>query len=294
MAFIRFFLLLLAACVFSSSAQDGDKKQPIALNDLLAQGSIDPGTAAAISDRLRNELFNTGIFTVIERSQMQEILKEQGFQAAGACSSDACVVEMGQMLGVRFFIVGSIAKVGSTFAISSRMIDVQSGKIIQIANSDCRCEVDDVLLKSTVEIAKKMAKGASAHTGTQLPAGKKAGPAVESAPAAPKPEVIPAATEAGEKPAGKSRLGLRLGLGGGALACLTAGFIFNSGAQKKIDDALRNKNAYTTAPSNAEYTKYNTAYKSDISQARQQNLVRNIAYGLGGALAAGVALTWAF
>lgn len=151
----------LVLCIFLLSVQTlfaTDKKLLVALNDLSPQGTLDVGTAQAISDRLRNELFNTGAFSVVERSQMQEILKEQGFQQSGACSTDACVVEMGQLLGVQLIIVGSIAKVGATFTINARMIDVSTGKIVQTATSDCRrCEIDDVLLKSAVDIANKMA-----------------------------------------------------------------------------------------------------------------------------------------
>ncbi len=126
----------------------------VAVNDLDPKG-IDMETADVISDRLRTELFKTGFFTVVERGQMEEILKEQGFQQSG-CISDACSVEMGQLLGVANMIAGTIGKVGETFTINLRLIDVGTGKILFTANIDLRGKIDDVLSKSTVDIAKKL------------------------------------------------------------------------------------------------------------------------------------------
>jgi TolB-like protein len=156
-------LLLVLYC----SANEASTKTTIALTDLSGQGSVDKSTALVISDRLRSELFNTSAFVVLERGQMQDILKEQGFQQTG-CTSDACIVEAGQLLGVKFIIAGSLGKVGSTYTLNLRMIDVETGKIIRAANSDCRCEIDDVLSRTTVDVASKMANIAIGNSSQQV------------------------------------------------------------------------------------------------------------------------------
>jgi hypothetical protein len=91
---------------------------------------------------------------------MQDILKEQGFQQAG-CTTDQCAVETGQMLGVKYMVVGSIGLVGHTYTIASRLIDVSTASMVATANVDCRCEIDDVLSRSTVEIARKLGQSFS-------------------------------------------------------------------------------------------------------------------------------------
>jgi len=151
--------LIAIACLFTSLlASTESARTTLALTDLKGQGGIDSSTASFMSDRLRNELFNTGAFTVVERDQMSEILKEQGFWQSGACSNDACVVEVGQLLGVKQMLAGSIGKVGSTYSISVRLIDVATGRIVQTANSDCKCEVDDVLSHSPALEKKEIRK----------------------------------------------------------------------------------------------------------------------------------------
>ena len=42
----------------------------------------------------------SGCFRVIERTEMDNILREQGFQKSGACDDENCLVEVGQLLGV--------------------------------------------------------------------------------------------------------------------------------------------------------------------------------------------------
>ena len=55
---------------------------------------------------------------------MGEVLKEQGFQQS-CCTSNECVVEVGQLLGVQQMISGSIGKVGDIFTVSVRIIDIK-------------------------------------------------------------------------------------------------------------------------------------------------------------------------
>ena len=123
----------------------------IAVNEFKGEG-VDSSTAKIITDRVRSELFKTKAFTVIERDEMNQILKEQGFQQTG-CVSDACAVEVGQLLGIQQMIAGSIGKVGSTYTINARIIDVSTGKVIRFANIDCMCPIDHVLTQSTAKVA---------------------------------------------------------------------------------------------------------------------------------------------
>ena len=55
----------------------------LAINDFQPEG-IDSSTARLISDRIRSELFRIGAFNVIERNEMYQILREQGFQQTGS------------------------------------------------------------------------------------------------------------------------------------------------------------------------------------------------------------------
>lgn len=167
---------LLMSAVFVS-AQDEIKKN-IAVMTLKNTAGISPGEAELITDRLSSELFNTGKVNVMERNQMNDILKEQGFQQSGACTDEACLVEMGQLLGVQGLVSGSIGKLGSMFMLNLRVIDVTSGAITQVVSEDVKGNIED-LVGRLGNIAERLISGKSAKT---MPAPVVAAPAPEATP----------------------------------------------------------------------------------------------------------------
>jgi len=106
---------------------------------------VSESEAELLTDRLRIELFNTGSFGVMERGQMQEILKEQGFQQSGACTDEGCMVEMGQLLGVQQLIGGSIGRLGSMFLINIRCINVTTARIEAVVSEDINGSIEQVV-----------------------------------------------------------------------------------------------------------------------------------------------------
>jgi hypothetical protein len=75
---------------------------------------------------------------------MNEILKEQGFQMTG-CTSSECAVEAGKILNVAKMVGGSIGKIGTTYTLDLRIIDVATGKIESISTVDTPEPIDNVL-----------------------------------------------------------------------------------------------------------------------------------------------------
>ncbi len=89
------------------------KKVDLAVLDLKPQGDVTPDNAQIISDRVRAELFRTGRYRIIERSEMQAIIKEQGFQQTqDNCEVTDCSVALGKILAVRQIVVGSVSQLG--------------------------------------------------------------------------------------------------------------------------------------------------------------------------------------
>jgi len=120
--------------------------------------NISQGEALTLTDRFRNEIIKTNKYTIVERTEMEEILKEQGFQQTG-CTSNECVVEVGALLGVQQMISGSIGKVGDIFTVSVRIIDIQTGKILKTTDYDIRGNISEMLTKGMREVALKLVTG---------------------------------------------------------------------------------------------------------------------------------------
>lgn len=147
---ILFLMLLFNSIV---KGEELTKKPLIALNSLLAQG-ITEHEAVTLTDVLRNELINTGKFQVMERGQMEEILKEQAFQMSGTCDEAACLVEMGQLLGIEQLFAGTIGMVGKAYSINVRIISVQTGKILKSVSHSYSGPIEDLLTGEMRTVAK--------------------------------------------------------------------------------------------------------------------------------------------
>ena len=53
----------------------------------LQASDVTPGEVALVTDAIGSHLQKDGVFRVMERSQMEKILGEQGFQQSGACDA---------------------------------------------------------------------------------------------------------------------------------------------------------------------------------------------------------------
>jgi len=144
-------MLFVAVANVPSFAQQAPTSNSIekvnyAVMPLKNGDGVTEGEASLITDRLRIEIFQTGHVEMMEREQMQDILKEQGFQNSGACDEESCLVEMGQMLGVERMITGSLGRLGTTmFMLNLRVIDVGTGKLLSVESVDVRGQIEDVV-----------------------------------------------------------------------------------------------------------------------------------------------------
>ena len=75
------------------------EKMRIVVMSLKADGVADR-TARTVTNMLRTEFINIGRFTVVERAQMDAILKEQGLQQTG-CTDQECAVQIGKLMSAK-------------------------------------------------------------------------------------------------------------------------------------------------------------------------------------------------
>ena len=151
-------LLLTLALLFSTTYIYAQEQKTIAaVMDLQVGEGISQSVCSTLSDYLRAQLFNTQKFAIVTRENMEQILKEQQFQLSG-CTSNECVVQAGQLLGVSKIFTGSLGKVGTTYVITLKLINVESGKAERVETEKCAQCKEETLLISMENIANKIAK----------------------------------------------------------------------------------------------------------------------------------------
>lgn len=133
----------------------------IAVTDLDAEG-LDQSEVKVLSEQLRYELSQTNSFSIVERSRMEDILREQGFQQSG-CTSDACAVEMGQLLGVSYMVTGTVGKAGDYTIVNARIVDVGSAKVIVNERVKHSGSIESLIDKRLPQIAERLTAGFGAY-----------------------------------------------------------------------------------------------------------------------------------
>lgn len=155
LSLLALFVLGLGSPILAQEAPK-EKLPMVAVLPLDARGlTSEEGTV--MTEMLGSELLQTGAFRVMERSQMDKILAEQGFQKSGACDNSQCAVEMGQLLGIERMVVGSIGKVGRTFLVSVRMVNVGTGEILKSVSRTTTGDVEDILTRMLPIVASDLA-----------------------------------------------------------------------------------------------------------------------------------------
>jgi TolB-like protein len=128
------------------------EKMQIAVLDLQPKG-VSKVVAGGVTDLLRAHLVDVGVFTVVERGQMSEILKEQGFQMTG-CTDQACAVQVGQLLSANKILVGEVTRLGNSILITVRIVDVEKG-VGEYATRETAAN-EDLLEEATEKLSKKL------------------------------------------------------------------------------------------------------------------------------------------
>ena len=87
------------------------------------------------------EMFCTGFveskrFAIIEREQIEKIFREKQFAQTGEVDAETAR-KLGKVLGVGYLLIGSVSRLGETFEIDARLVDVATGETKTASHGSC-------------------------------------------------------------------------------------------------------------------------------------------------------------
>lgn len=85
--------------------------------------------AVTISNRLHSKVVESGQFIVIEIDRVKNIIDELNFHQTGFIRDDY-IIQIGQQLGARWMVAGSVGKIGDTYTIDVRTIDIKTRRTL--------------------------------------------------------------------------------------------------------------------------------------------------------------------
>lgn len=122
-------LALIALISLHVLAQETAKNPTAAVLDFKITQGLSPGEAVTLTNKFRSSLAKTKAYDVLERSDMEAIMKEQDMSLSDLCDNTDCAVEVGKLLVAKKMVIGEIGKIGKTYSVTTRIIDVSSGKV---------------------------------------------------------------------------------------------------------------------------------------------------------------------
>lgn len=136
-------LLIMLLLAFAMVATAQNKKMKIAVMDFKAGVGVNAAEVEGLSDMLINTLYESGKFSIVERSQINQVLKEQKFQASELTNEQ--LAEVGRILGVESVLIGTVnflaehknpdGSMTGEYNVDVRAVDVESGEVVTTAGA---------------------------------------------------------------------------------------------------------------------------------------------------------------
>lgn len=144
---------LITLCFLISGAFAQSKTLAILpLNNL---SNLESTEVQSISHKLEAEISKALSYKLVERSEMDEILKEQGFKETVLCDDDECPQEIGSLLGADIILTGTLGRVGEIFSITAKLVDVKTGRLLTAQSVEAQ-SIESLHIKGTSLLAKKL------------------------------------------------------------------------------------------------------------------------------------------
>jgi TolB-like protein len=110
---------------------------------------------AIIAEWLTTSLNKTGAFEVYERLSLSMLMEEHKLGTSGVMDEKS-IAEIGRIRGVEAIITGSVSKLGDTFSVTAKVIDVETAKII--TSSDIKVNDVNAIVSEIDELAWDLVK----------------------------------------------------------------------------------------------------------------------------------------
>jgi len=133
----------------------GAKTPNVVVFPLKATG-VSEGTANAATERLRILLHKSGRIRVVERNEIDNILKTIGTNLDD-CTEEGCGIEMGRQLNADNIVTGTITKAGKTITITANLIDLETTQRKATDYHDIPNAVEDQVITYIPLIVNKLA-----------------------------------------------------------------------------------------------------------------------------------------
>ena len=159
---------LLTTIVLLSSIFAQDGKFAVSILDFTGE-DVQDKVLRACYQQLETSLIESNRFTVIEKNKREELLEEQKFQSSGVCD-EACAVEIGQLVGAEYLMLGEIIGFADLYQVNIKIINIEKGDVAEKVTDQISGGMRELLNgmeEASREIVRRIAAGSAPQQITQ-------------------------------------------------------------------------------------------------------------------------------
>ena len=159
---------LLTTIVLLSSIFAQEGKFAVSILDFTGE-DVQDKVLRACYQQLETSLIESNRFTVIEKNKREELLEEQKFQSSGVCD-EACAVEIGQLVGAEYLMLGEIIGFADLYQVNIKIINIEKGDVAEKVTDQISGGMGDLLNgmeEASREIVRRIAAGSAPQQITQ-------------------------------------------------------------------------------------------------------------------------------
>ena len=129
---VSYYCLLLSVfasiprTLISQTLQD-ENLVVIAVLDILPR-NVSADETAVITEMVRHELLKTGVYKLVEKQRLKDVVAEQTFQQLGL-TQEALAVQLGQLLNVEKVFLGTLGMIDDRRFFALRIVNVETGQV---------------------------------------------------------------------------------------------------------------------------------------------------------------------
>lgn len=140
-------VLALTVILLLGTPASSQDKPAIAVLDLKARG-LEASVAENITDLVTKEVDRVGLFRTVSMEEIKRMLEHEQQKILVGCDDTSCLAEIGGALGVELLVAGGVGKLGDTYLLSLKLIDVRKAGVLSREERTVTGKVEELVTVS--------------------------------------------------------------------------------------------------------------------------------------------------
>ncbi len=131
------------------------KKINVSITNFTINQEIKKETSSTVIEILQDCLIKTGVFNIVDRKNISQILNEISFQQTGITDTIKAA-EIGKISNIQEIITGEIGRINNAFLLTVKFTDLSTGRISYSDN--CKFSDENEMKEIIVDLVNKIVK----------------------------------------------------------------------------------------------------------------------------------------